>query len=120
MNSNSYWKIDTNLCSGELIRIGGIDYGSGGNYLIHLRNSKECDSLIELNLTVRPMETINLDTGICEGSFLAIGNKNFSQPGIYRINLFNQFGCDSTINLNLTLFSKTVSDFEKYMQRGNS
>ncbi|MBK8641587.1 MAG: gliding motility-associated C-terminal domain-containing protein [Saprospiraceae bacterium] len=120
VNSNSYCKIDTNLCSGELIRIGGIDYGSGGNYLIHLRNSKGCDSLIELNLTVRPMETINLDTGICEGSFLAIGNKNFSQPGIYRINLFNQFGCDSTINLNLTLFSKTVSDFEKNICRGET
>ena len=120
VNSNNYVKIDTILCSGEFIQIGGVNYGTNGIYTVPFKNINGCDSLVELHLQIIPVQNIKLDTGICEGSFLSVGKTNFSRPGTYRINLVNQLGCDSIIDLQLKNYINTSSDVNRSICNGET
>ncbi|MBN1924243.1 MAG: T9SS type A sorting domain-containing protein [Prolixibacteraceae bacterium] len=44
-----------------------------------------------------------LDSTICEGESLQIGDSVFSQSGNYTVKMVNQFGCDSIIKLTLSI-----------------
>ncbi|MEL6357598.1 MAG: gliding motility-associated C-terminal domain-containing protein, partial [Bacteroidota bacterium] len=61
-----------------------------------------CDSLVRLDLTVVPADNISLTATICEGDSIALGGDYYSSTGQYTAILTNQFGCDSTVNLDLS------------------
>lgn len=73
------------------------------------QTANHCDSLVALELVVQPSENITYDTTICEGEdFLAYGlslTSNLIPQGDYQyITVYvNQFGCDSTETVNLTV-----------------
>lgn len=81
--------------------------------LIHVDSSYQtvnlCDSTVSLDLWVLPSEIITYDTTICDGnSFVAYGLSipDDSIPaGVYQfVNVYqNQYGCDSTETVNLTV-----------------
>lgn len=52
-------------------------------------------------LLVKYPENIYLKRTICETGSIMVGNSVFNKQGDYRINLINNFGCDSVIHLNL-------------------
>ena len=47
----------------------------------------------------------NIDTSICYGSFIEIGDSTCTKSGDYSITLTNQFGCDSVVTLNLSVIT---------------
>jgi gliding motility-associated-like protein len=96
---------DTSICEGSFIRIGNKTYNRAGIYQDTLKGFKGCDSLIiSINLkTITPL-SITRDTSICKESILQIGNKTYSQAGVYRDTIRGTKGCDSLIlTLNLTI-----------------
>lgn len=61
--------------------------------------SKDC-----LNLSILPISTANSVTAsICNGGVYSIGGKDYSQAGNYKINLLNIYGCDSIVDLTLSV-----------------
>lgn len=91
------------ICAGESFTFNGESYNESGNYTATLQTVNGCDSNIILNLEVLPISNTSIDTSICTGQSLAIGNETFATSGNYEVILQNSVGCDSIINLNLNV-----------------
>lgn len=91
------------LCEGESIQIGNSVYNETGIYVDNLLNKYGCDSIVALNLIVNPVHETLLEKIICEGESVSIGTSVYNSSGSYTNILTNQFGCDSTVYLNLTV-----------------
>jgi len=89
--------IDTAICAGERISLGGQNYDQSGRYEIRLTNQYGCDSLVLLDLTVHPTSVIEVDTHLCQGDVLFFYGRPIDTAGRYVHQLQSRFGCDSTI-----------------------
>ncbi|MBK9630567.1 MAG: gliding motility-associated C-terminal domain-containing protein [Saprospiraceae bacterium] len=85
------------LCDGDSIIINGEYFSTGGEYTFIYQNSDGCDSTVKYQLLVLPTSTFNLDTFLCEGEILKIGNYSISNPGVYKLMFQNQHQCDSLL-----------------------
>ena len=79
-----------------------------GNYFNNsLQNRFGCDSVVELNLTLETIDTLFIDTTICESNTILFNGNNLSIPGIYfDSSLTAQNGCDSIQQLILKVIPK--------------
>ena len=68
-----------------------------------LKNSKNCDSVIVMNMRFTPATTSTISKSICAGDSLLFQNKYLNLPGTYTFKTLNVNSCDSTITLNLSL-----------------
>ena len=93
--------IDTTICGGSVVTIGGTDYSVAGQYTITLAGSV-CDSIIALDLEIEAVDTVEIDTTICEGSVVSIDGTDYSVAGQYTITLAGAT-CDSVIALDLSI-----------------
>lgn len=102
--------VNLEICQGESVQVGGQTLTLPGSYLITLENgaSNGCDSIIHLDLTVHRRYVINLDLQICEGESVTVGSNVYTESGIYQDFLFTIHGCDSIINLALTVTNEIV------------
>ena len=84
----------------------GLTFNSAGTQSVTLTNASGCDSVVTLNLAVS-QNNIGTDQQSACGSFTWIdGNTYLSSTNspLYTIVGGNVNGCDSTVNLNLTIF----------------
>ncbi|MEY3367063.1 MAG: hypothetical protein RI973_218 [Bacteroidota bacterium] len=91
--------IDTTLCQGQCISVGGQAVCYSDTLLLSTTNG--CDSLVYVHLTLLPPDTTYVEATVCAGDCLAIGGQNFCTAGTHFIQLNNSMGCDSIIQLNL-------------------
>ena len=89
------------ICSGQSLSIGGQVFNTPGHYTLTLSSSTHCDSIIHLNLSLGDPAPVTIDTTICQGQQVQIGNQVFSQTGNYTVKLTASGGCDSVVMLNL-------------------
>jgi M6 family metalloprotease-like protein len=108
------------VCRGDTLVVGGKKYYQTGTYYDVIKNVMGCDSTITLNLSVNPHSDTLIYRTICDGGIIMVGNKTFNKTGSYKILLKNHFGCDSLINLNLTVnpISRTV--FSRTICKGDT
>ncbi len=93
------------ICAGEMFPVGNSSYSASGVYQDILVAANGCDSIVTLNLTVAPIKVTNIVTSICDGSTYEVGNSSYSVTGMYSDTLTSAVGCDSIVNLNLTITS---------------
>ncbi len=98
------------ICEGESYAVGSSVYTTSGSYTDHLITAGGCDSIVNLNLEVKPNIIYNIDTSICAGESITIGGQTFSTTDNYVINLATIFGCDSIINLNLNVIEPVIEN----------
>ena len=96
-------QVNAEICDGDSYMVGSQSYTIGGSYTQVLSSAAGCDSTVNLNLTVNPTYSENIVATICDGDFFNIGGSGFSSTGIYTIPLLSQSGCDSIIDLDLTV-----------------
>ncbi len=89
------------ICEGDTMYIGAIAYTQSGNYTQILTASTGCDSTVVLDLLVRPVYNITLDTAICAGDTVWVGGNPYWQSGIFTVPLTSTQACDSTVTLRL-------------------
>jgi len=98
------------ICEGESIIWGDEIADTTGVYIKYLANTWHCDTICRLLLSVNPISNIDLyytaaigDTLNYEG-FLLFGD-SMAEAGQYILELVltNQYGCDSIVNLHLTV-----------------
>lgn len=102
--------ISRTICEGDSITIGTQTFTAAGQYAIPLISSAGCDSLVNLSLTLTEKKMTEVDREICRGQFVSIGNETFSESGNYSIKLQSSEGCDSIVNLNLTVHPLPIID----------
>lgn len=113
-------QIDTTICFGQWIQVGTFRYFESGPYSNLLETSTGCDSLVSLNLTVLPPPTTVIDTTICEGESVQVGNIRYSETGAYPIFLETANNCDSLVDLTLTVLDSVVNDLTITLCEGSS
>ncbi len=94
---------DASICSGQTYLFDGVQYDQTGMYPATFQTDNGCDSTVTLNLTVADAIESTLDAQICEGQNYYVGQDSFSMAGMYQIPLVSTGGCDSIVNLNLTI-----------------
>ena len=104
--------IDTTLCSGQFITIGDQVFRTAGTFEDTLTANNGCDSIIALVLDFHPPSLTNISATICQREFFELGDQVYSIGGVYRDTLVNTVGCDSIVELNLTVLSSPMTDMD--------
>jgi gliding motility-associated-like protein len=95
--------LNANICDGNTYIFDGQTLSQTGTYSKIVPSSKNCDSLILLNLLVQNQIESQQVLQICEGDSINWKNQFISQSGIYRDTLISSFGCDSIDILDLSV-----------------
>lgn len=95
--------IDTSICDGESYLFNSVLYDVPGTYIDTLLSSSNCDSIVTLNLIVKPINFFAFDKSICEGDTFDFNGNPLIQQGNYIDTIVGSNGCDSIITLNLTV-----------------
>lgn len=102
--------VSVSICQGESYFAGGQWRTTTGVYQNRLTASNGCDSVVTVNLTVRPEYLVNRNISICQGDSLFVGGKYRSQPGAYSDSLQTAYGCDSVVVVNLNVLSTIITN----------
>ncbi|MFM7700455.1 MAG: hypothetical protein ACKO7V_06665, partial [Bacteroidota bacterium] len=97
--------ITATICQGQSYLFGSQTLTSAGNYTRTIPASNGCDSVITLNLSVRPNSSSVISVMLCEGQSYSFGAQILNTPGTYTRTLVASNGCDSVVTLNLAVVS---------------
>jgi len=107
---------DAVICEGETYFENGFNESQSGTYIQKLKNQKDCDSLIILNLTVKSFDTITFYDTICTNNVYTKHGFTISADKLQTAGLFefrdtipNPIGCDTIVILNLYVMEKETS-----------
>jgi len=103
--------LNATICEGDTYDFFGQNLTDSGTYKHILQNQYGCDSIIELVLNVNPVTTTPIAASICQDTSYYFAGKNLSIEGVYYDTLQDINGCDSIIELTLSI-DPLVSDFE--------
>ena len=102
--SNDYSSINTSICEGDSIKLGGTFHSTNGLYYDTLQNILGCDSILLTNLSVIPTKIGNLvEVKICNGDSILISNQYCFESGVYYDTLQSVSSCDSLIPFNVII-----------------
>ena len=90
-------------CFNQPYAFNGLSLTASGTYYDTLINSLGCDSILLLNLTVNPSYNQSQSIVVCSGTSFAFGGQNLTTSGNYSHTYTTVNGCDSLVNLNLTI-----------------
>ncbi|HLF64836.1 MAG TPA: PKD-like domain-containing protein [Saprospiraceae bacterium] len=114
--------LNISICEGDSVQIGTHIVGFPGMYEFALENasSNGCDSIVYLDLQVFAHEELNLELQICEGQSVMVGANIYSESGFYTDSLLTAHGCDSVVNLLLTVSNEIVIERNRVICAGSS
>ena len=95
------------ICAGETYTWNGAAYTSAGTYTMTLSDVNGCDSVATLNLSMLPANPVTVDNAtICVGEtyIWTADGKPYTSAIDTTITLADVNGCDSVVNLKLTVF----------------
>jgi gliding motility-associated-like protein len=100
------------ICEGEVYGFYDKILSTSGTYTHTLINRYGCDSILELTLNVIPTTTTQIVVSICKDTSYFFAGGDLSLAGIYIDTLQSIYGCDSIIELTLSIDTSVSSDFE--------
>lgn len=99
------------ICSPGSYMFNGLMLSTAGVYRDTLENDSGCDSIVTLVLNVNQPSTTSLVSSICERDSFCFDNRCYGQSGVYSDTLSGVNGCDSIVNLTLSVVSRPVAGF---------
>lgn len=96
------------ICKGKTVRVGNNVYSESGIYFDSFNNQFDCDSIVRTELLVLPVPEVDLDSTICSGTMIQLGNFTFSNSGMFEVYVSGNNSCDTLVNLNLTVLLADV------------
>jgi gliding motility-associated-like protein len=111
---NSQQKFDTtvHICPSGSFTFHGTSYSTAGNYSDTLINTTGgCDTIATLHLVVNQASTYDTSVTICSGDSVVFDGSVIKTAGTFPFNFTNSVGCDSTVNLTVTVTPKTTPSF---------
>jgi len=113
-------ELEASICEGEAVTVGGEVLNQSGTYQITLPGSNGCDSVIIFTLEVLPVAEAFLSEEICEGETFVIGDMEFADNGDYQVTFTGSNGCDSIVNLSLTVNPHSFTDIDEDLCAGDT
>ena len=117
--------LSATICEGQTYAENGFNVSEAGVYTLNLQTVNGCDSVVTLNLNVNPVYNTDLFASICEGEVYNENGFNVNEAGVYSRTLQAVNGCDSVVNLTLSvnpIFNTNLSAFicegETYAENG--
>jgi hypothetical protein len=120
VNKKGFFQDKKAICESETYDFYGKTLTQSGNYQYPLLTSKGCDSTINLTLMVNKKGFFQDKKAICESETYDFYGKMLTQSGNYQYPLLTSKGCDSTINLTLTVNKKGFFQDKKEICEGES
>ncbi len=108
------------ICDGQTVVFDGQTISTAGVYRDTVPSFFGCDSIINLELMVMPNATTNLVETVCFGETYTVGTTTYSTSGTYTQPLLTQFGCDSTVTLDLTVLPENAETLNEIICQGES
>lgn len=99
-------------CSSYFWPVDGQTYTNSGTYSSTLTNSTGCDSVVTLNLIISSGTSTSQTITACNSYYWSATNQTYTSSGNYSATLISQNGCDSTVNLNLTINTLNAQVFQ--------
>ena len=96
--------IQDGFCEGTTYIYQGNNFTTGGVHYITLP-STSCDTTVELTLNEWMTFEEDVEATICRGDTFFIENNFYTTTGNYSLNLMSVFGCDSIVELDLTVLN---------------
>jgi hypothetical protein len=95
------------ICAGDSYLFDGQALTMSNTYTAVFQAQNGCDSTVTLQLTViDPAVPFNQTASICFGETFVFGSQTLSIAGVYTETFTSSAGCDSTVNLQLTVQSE--------------
>ncbi len=94
------------ICEGETFMVGDSLLSDMGQYTFTLQNAFQCDSIVELDLTVVPIDSSFLTETVCFGGSFAVGDSIYNSSGNFTTPIQDALGCDSLVFLDLTVLQE--------------
>ena len=100
------------ICAGEIYTSPNLGtYTSPGMYYDTLVNNCGGDSIIEINLTVNPVDSVQLlGADFCAGETVDFYGTTISNSGTYHQTFTNQNGCDSVVEKTFNELENTIAN----------
>ncbi len=104
-------ELNETICDGDVFNVGNSEYSVSGIYTDTFSLVNGCDSVVTLNLNVYQIGVTTHNIHICEGESYTVGNSIYMTTGTYVDSLMGTLGCDSIVELHLTV----NADIETYI-----
>jgi hypothetical protein len=95
--------VNAYFCFGSSIILNGQVINTPGIYHDTLVSYLGCDSFLTINLSVAAISFNTIFKKLCFGTTLLFNNQNISQAGLYRDTLVNYQGCDSFLQMVVSI-----------------
>jgi len=106
---NSVSELNFEVCNGQSITVNGEEFTTVGSFQQNLRSANGCDSLINITISELPSSVTNLNFEFCQGDSLRLNNEVFNMAGTFQQTLPTLSGCDSIINIAISLIPGVVN-----------
>ncbi|MCB0669602.1 MAG: hypothetical protein KDC80_27445, partial [Saprospiraceae bacterium] len=107
-NSNIVTELNEFICSGTFFEVGDSRYSKAGTYYDTLQTQDGCDSVIILELNIAPHYLVNESDTVCADAGYIFGNDTLYLSGRYSATLQSIYGCDSLVELDLTVIGENI------------
>lgn len=97
------------ICDGTSYTFGTQTLTIPGVYTENFTTSAGCDSTVTLTLSTVTSYTTNLIESICNGEQYILGSQTLTTTGNYSELFTSSLGCDSTVNVDLTVLPNSVN-----------
>ena len=101
--------INASTCTGVPYNFNGNNYSVAGTYNATFTTAAGCDSIVTLNLTIKPKTISTTNATICSGDNYVFAGTTYTTAGTYNTTLTNADGCDSIATLNLSTESFKIT-----------
>ena len=92
------------LCGGGSYDYHGNVLSQPGIYFDTLVSVYGCDSITELHLSLVPTDPVEVNASICQGNSYDFFGQILSEAGVYVDTIATMLGCDSIVELHLSVF----------------
>ncbi len=116
VNKSSFESISETACQSYTVPSGNETYTQSGTYYDTLTNSTQCDSVLQISLTIDQPVSSTIDKTKCESYTLPSGDETYTTEGTYYDTLSTVGGCDSTLTINLDIVSNKVTKNNKTLK----
>ncbi|MCB0686425.1 MAG: gliding motility-associated C-terminal domain-containing protein, partial [Saprospiraceae bacterium] len=113
-------ELNESICDGDSYSVGTSTYTQAGTYQDILTGSNGCDSIVNLNLSIIPNTEGFLDTTICDGERILVGETSLNRDGQFVVHLPNAAGCDSTVTVRLRIQYPSFTTIRDTICEGSS
>jgi len=116
----SYHSMTRAICQSDDFTFNGHSLQSPGTYFDTLKTANNCDSIIQLNLTIETQRPKIISAKIASHEHYKVGPYEFQNEGGYRVQLKSELGCDSTVFLELSHFKYFIPNAFSPNNDGNN